>query len=150
MNKDLFFMQEALDEAKKGLAKGEVPVGAVLTFNNEIIAKGHNSPISSNDPSCHAEVNTIREAASILKNYRLEKTSLYVTLEPCSMCCGLLIHSRIENLIFAALDPKSGAVMSNASLLDASFINHKVNYSQGPLASQSSELLKSFFRARRS
>ena len=150
MNKDLLFMQEALDEAKKGLAKGEVPVGAVLTFNNEIIAKGHNSPISSNDPSCHAEVNTIREAANILKNYRLEKTSLYVTLEPCAMCCGLLIHSRIENLIFAALDPKSGAVMSNASLLDASFINHKVNYSQGPLASQSSELLKSFFRARRS
>ena len=149
MNKDLLFMQEALDEAKKGLAKGEVPVGAVLTFNNEIIAKGHNRPISSNDPSCHAEVNTIREAANILKNYRLEKTSLYVTLEPCAMCCGLLIHSRIENLIFAALDPKSGAVMSNASLLDASFINHKVNYSQGPLASQSSELLKSFFRARR-
>ena len=149
MNKDLLFMQEALDEAKKGSAKGEVPVGAVLTFNNEIIAKGHNSPISSNDPSCHAEVNTIREAANILKNYRLEKTSLYVTLEPCAMCCGLLIHSRIENLIFAALDPKSGAVMSNASLLDASFINHKVNYSQGPLASQSSELLKSFFRARR-
>lgn len=149
MNKDFLFMQEALDEAKKGLAKGEVPVGAVLTFNNEIIAKGHNSPISSNDPSCHAEVNTIREAANILKNYRLEKTSLYVTLEPCAMCCGLLIHSRIENLIFAALDPKSGAVMSNASLLDASFINHKVNYSQGPLATQSSELLKSFFRARR-
>ena len=143
MNKDLLFMQEALDEAKKGLAKGEVPVGAVLTFNNEIIAKGHNSPISSNDPSCHAEVNTIREAANILKNYRLEKTSLYVTLEPCAMCCGLLIHSRIENLIFAALDPKSGAVMSNASLLDASFINHKVNYSQGPLATQSSELLTS-------
>ena len=149
MNKDLLFMQEALDEAKKGLAKGEVPVGAVLTFNNEIIAKGHNSPISSNDPSCHAEVNAIREAANILKNYRLEKTSLYVTLEPCAMCCGLLIHSRIENLIFAALDPKSGAVKSNASLLDADFINHKVNYSQGPLENQSSELLKSFFRARR-
>ena len=149
MNKDLFFMQEALDEAKKGLAKGEVPVGAVLTFNNEIIAKGHNSPISSNDPSCHAEVNAIREAANILKNYRLEKTSLYVTLEPCAMCCGLLIHSRIENLIFAALDPKSGAVKSNASLLDADFINHKVHYSQGPLENQSSELLKSFFRARR-
>ena len=86
MNKDLLFMQEALHEAKKGLAKGEVPVGAVLTFNNEIIAKGHNSPISSNDPSCHAEVNTIREAARVLKNYRLEKTSLYVTLEPCAMC----------------------------------------------------------------
>ena len=149
MNRDLFFMQEALEEAKKGLAEGEVPVGAVLTYKNKIIAKGHNNPISSNDPSCHAEVNTIREAARVLENYRLEKTSLYVTLEPCSMCCGLLIHSRIENLIFAALDPKSGAVMSNANLLDAEFINHKVNYSQGPLEKQSSELLKSFFRARR-
>ena len=150
MNRDLFFMQEALEEAKKGLAEGEVPVGAVLTYKNKIIAKSHNTPISSNDPSCHAEVNTIREAARVLENYRLEKTSLYVTLEPCSMCCGLLIHSRIENLIFAALDPKSGAVMSNANLLDAEFINHKVNYSQGPLEKQSSELLKSFFRARRS
>ena len=149
MNRDLFFMQEALEEAKKGLAEGEVPVGAVLTYKNKIIAKSHNTPISSNDPSCHAEVNTIREAARVLENYRLEKTSLYVTLEPCSMCCGLLIHSRIENLIFAALDPKSGAVMSNANLLDAEFINHKVNYSQGPLEKQSSELLKSFFRARR-
>ena len=142
-------MQEAMAEAKKGLAEGEVPVGAVLTYKNKIIATGHNTPISSNDPSCHAEVNTIREAARVLENYRLEKTSLYVTLEPCSMCCGLLIHSRIENLIFAALDPKSGAVMSNANLLDAEFINHKVNYSQGPLEKQSSELLKSFFRARR-
>ena len=149
MNRDLFFMQEAMEEAKKGLAEGEVPVGAVLTYKNKIIATGHNTPISSNDPSCHAEVNTIREAARVLENYRLEKTSLYVTLEPCPMCCGLLIHSRIENLIFAALDPKSGAVMSNANLLDAEFINHKVNYSQGPLEQQSSELLKSFFRARR-
>jgi len=150
MNRDLFFMQEALEEAKKGLAEGEVPVGAVLTYKNKIIAKGHNTPISSNDPSCHAEVNTIREAAQVLENYRLEKTSLYVTLEPCAMCCGLLIHSRIENLIFAALDPKSGTVISNANLLDVEFINHKVNYSQGPLEQQSSELLKSFFRARRS
>ena len=84
MNRDLFFMEEALEEAKKGLAEGEVPVGAVLTYKNKIIAKGHNTPISSNDPSCHAEVNTIREAARVLENYRLEKTSLYVTLEPCS------------------------------------------------------------------
>ena len=149
MNKDLFFMQKALEEAKKGFSEGEVPVGAVLTLDNKIIAKGHNSPISSNDPSCHAEVNTIREAARVLKNYRLEKTSLYVTLEPCTMCCGLLIHSRIKNLIFAALDPKSGAVISNGNLLDADFINHKVNYYQGPLEDHSSELLKSFFQAKR-
>ncbi len=149
MNRDLFFMQEALEEAKRGLSEGEVPVGAVLTYENKIIAKGHNSPISSNDPSCHAEVNAVREAARVLGNYRLENTSLYVTLEPCAMCCGLLIHSRIEYLIFAALDSKSGAVMSNANLLDADFVNHKVNYSQGPLEKQSSELLKSFFRTRR-
>ena len=149
MNKDLFFMQKALEEAKKGFSEGEVPVGAVLTLDNKIIAKGHNSPISSNDPSCHAEVNAIRKAARVLKNYRLEKTSLYVTLEPCTMCCGLLIHSRIENLIFAALDPKSGAVISNGNLLDADFINHKVNYYQEPLEDHSSKVVKSFFRAKR-
>ena len=149
MNKDLFFMQEAIEEAKLGLAEGEVPVGAVLTLNDEIIAKAHNSPISSIDPSCHAEVNVIRNAARVLNNYRLEKTSLYVTLEPCAMCCGLLVHSRIENLVFAASDPKSGAVISNAKLLDADFMNHKVRYSQGPLQDKASDLLKSFFRARR-
>ena len=149
MNKDLFFMQEAIEEAKLGLAEGEVPVGAVLTLNDEIIAKAHNSPISSIDPSCHAEVNVIRNAARVLNNYRLEKTSLYVTLEPCAMCCGLLVHSRIENLVFAASDPKSGAVISNAKLLDADFMNHKVRYYQGPLEDEASDLLKSFFKARR-
>ena len=142
-------MQRALDQAKEAYRKGEVPVGAVITLGDEIIAESHNSPISSNDPSCHAEVNVIRKAARYLDNYRLEKTTLYVTLEPCMMCCGAIIHARIENLIFSVSDPKSGAVISNGSLLTSDFINHKVNFNHGPLRDESSELLKNFFKEKR-
>jgi tRNA(adenine34) deaminase len=149
VNKEIFFMQRALAQAKKASDMGEVPVGAVLTFEGEIIAESHNQPISMNDPNSHAEINVIRQAAKFFNNYRLEKTSIYVTLEPCMMCCGALIHSRIENLIFSATDPKSGTVISNGNLLDSSYINHKVAYSQGPLAEESSELLKNFFSKRR-
>ena len=149
MSKELFFMQRALEQAKKAEREGEVPVGAVLTFEDEIIAEAHNTPISINDPSGHAEVNVMRKGAQILNNYRLENTSLYVTLEPCMMCCGLLIHARVENLIFSATDPKSGSVISNANLLDSDFINHRVNYSQGPLAKESSKLLRKFFSDKR-
>ena len=149
MNKDFIFMQRALDQAKEAYRKGEVPVGAVITLGDEIIAESHNSPISSNDPSCHAEVNVIRKAARSLDNYRLEKTSLYVTLEPCMMCCGAIVHARIENLIFSVSDPKSGAVISNGMLLNSDFINHKVNFNHGPLRDESSELLKNFFKEKR-
>ena len=149
MSKELFFMQRALEQAKKAEREGEVPVGAVLTFEDEIIAEAHNTPISINDPSGHAEVNVMRKGAQILNNYRLENTSLYVTLEPCMMCCGLLIHARVENLIFSATDPKSGSVISNANLLDSDFVNHRVNYSQGPLAKESSKLLRKFFADKR-
>ena len=142
-------MQRALEQAKKAESEGEIPVGAVLTFEDEIIAEAHNTPISINDPSGHAEVNVMRKGAQILNNYRLENTSLYVTLEPCMMCCGLLIHARVENLIFSATDPKSGSVVSNANLLDSDFINHRVNYSQGPLAKESSKLLRKFFSDKR-
>lgn len=142
-------MQRALEQAKKAEREGEVPVGAVLTFEDEIIAEAHNTPISRNDPSGHAEVNVLRKGAQIFNNYRLENTSLYVTLEPCMMCCGLLIHARVENLIFSATDPKSGSVISNANLLDSDFVNHRVNYSQGPLAKESSKLLRKFFSDKR-
>ena len=142
-------MQRALEQAKKAEREGEVPVGAVLTFEDEIIAEAHNTPISINDPSGHAEVNVLRKGAQIFNNYRLENTSLYVTLEPCMMCCGLLIHARVENLIFSATDPKSGSVISNANLLDSDFVNHRVNYSQGPLAKESSKLLRKFFSDKR-
>ena len=142
-------MKRALDQAQKAFDIGEVPVGAVLTLDGEIIAESHNKPISTSDPSSHAEINVIREAAKFLKNYRLQNTTLYVTLEPCMMCCGALIHSRIENLVFSATDSKSGAVVSRANLLDSDFINHKVNYSQGTMAKESTDLLKRFFSQRR-
>lgn len=142
-------MKRALDQAQKAFDIGEVPVGAVLTLDGEIIAESHNKPISTSDPSSHAEINVIREAAKFLKNYRLQNTTLYVTLEPCMMCCGALIHARIENLVFSATDSKSGAVVSRANLLDSDFINHKVNYSQGTMAKESSDLLKRFFSHRR-
>ena len=142
-------MKKALDQAQKAFDIGEVPVGAVLTLDGEIIAESHNKPISTSDPSSHAEIIVIREAAKFLKNYRLQNTTLYVTLEPCMMCCGALIHARIENLVFSATDSKSGAVVSRANLLDSDFINHKVNYSQGTMAKESSDLLKRFFSQRR-
>ena len=149
MKKDLFFMQRALKQANDAAILGEVPVGAVLTLNDEIIAEDHNRSISLNDPSAHAEINVIRKGAELLGNYRLPNTSLYVTLEPCMMCCGALVHARIESLIFSAADPKSGAVISNLNLLEAEFLNHAISFKQGPLIKESSDLLKCFFRERR-
>ena len=149
MIKDLFFMQRALKQANDAANLGEVPVGAVLTLNDEIIAEDHNRAISLNDPSAHAEINVIRKGAELLGNYRLPNTSLYVTLAPCMMCCGALVHARIDNLIFSAADPKSGAVISNLNLLEAEFLNHNVSFKQGPLIKESSDLLKCFFKERR-
>ena len=149
MKKDLFFMQRALKQAKDASILGEVPVGAVLTLNDEIIAEDHNRSISLNDPSAHAEINVLRKGSELLGNYRLPNTSLYVTLEPCMMCCGALVHARIGNLIFSAADPKSGAVISNLNLLEAEFLNHAISFRQGPLIKESSNLLKCFFRERR-
>ena len=149
MKKDLFFMQRALKQANDAANLGEVPVGAVLTLNDEIIAEDHNRSISLNDPSAHAEINVIRKGAELMGNYRLTNTSLYVTLEPCMMCCGALVHARIDNLIFSAADPKSGAVISNLNLLEAEFLNHSISFKQGPLIEESSDLLKCFFRERR-
>ena len=142
-------MERALYQAKKAYEANEVPVGAILTIDDEIIAEGHNQPIASDDPTSHAEINVIRTAAKALSNYRLENSSIYVTLEPCLMCCGALIHARIENLVFSAKDPKSGAVISNTRALDFDFTNHKVQYSQGPFAEESSKLLKQFFADKR-
>ena len=142
-------MKRALMQAKDAAILGEVPVGAVLTLNGEIIAEDHNRSISLNDPSAHAEINVIRKAANLLGNYRLPNTSLYVTLEPCMMCCGALVHARVNNLIFSAADPKSGVVISNLNFLEEEFLNHSINFKQGPLIEESSDLLKCFFRERR-
>ena len=149
MNQDLIFMKRAFLQAQKAYVEDEVPVGAVLVKDGEIIAESYNQLIQLNDPTSHAEINVIRKASKILGNYRLNNTSLYVTLEPCLMCCGAMIHARIENLIFSTKDPKSGAVVSNARALDYNFINHKVRYSYGPLKEECSNLLKKFFSEKR-
>ena len=149
MNQDLSFMKRAILQAQTAYEEDEVPVGAVLVKDGEIIAESYNQLIQLNDPTSHAEINVIRKASKILGNYRLNNTSLYVTLEPCLMCCGAMIHARIENLIFSTKDPKSGAVVSNARALDYNFINHKVRYSYGPLKEECSNLLKKFFSEKR-
>jgi tRNA(adenine34) deaminase len=142
-------MQQALYLAEKAALLNEVPVGAVLVFDNKVIAEGHNAPISHQDPSAHAEILALRTGAKYLNNYRLPKTTLYVTLEPCLMCAGALVHARIERLVFGAFDQRAGAICSCSGILDASFLNHRVTYTSGVLAAQSAQLLQAFFRARR-
>ena len=142
-------MKLALDEAKLAFSKKEVPVGAVLVKGDKVISRSHNQPISKNDPSGHAEMNVLRDAAKTMDNYRLNGTSLYVTLEPCLMCFGACIHARIDRLIFATEDQKSGVVINNLNLEKQSFFNHKISISSGILARESSELLKKFFQERR-
>tara|TARA_B100000575_G_scaffold156914_1_gene125276 strand:- start:6 stop:437 length:432 start_codon:yes stop_codon:yes gene_type:complete len=142
-------MKLALEEAKLAYLKKEVPVGAVLVQDNEIISRSHNQSITKNNPSGHAEMNVLRDAANKLDNYRLNGASLYVTLEPCLMCFGACIHARIDRLIFATEDQKSGVVINNLNLKEESFFNHKISISSGILATESSELLKKFFQERR-
>ena len=142
-------MKLALDEAKLAYSKNEVPVGAVLVKDNEVISRSHNQSISKIDPSSHAEINVLRNAAKTMDNYRLNGTSLYVTLEPCLMCFGACIHARIDRLIFSTEDQKSGVVINNLNLREESFFNHKILITSGILAAESSELLKKFFLERR-
>lgn len=146
---DLHFMQEAIALAKQGALLGEVPVGAVVVQAGEIIGQGFNQPITQNDPSAHAEVVAIRDAAKHLNNYRLIDTTLYVTLEPCNMCAGLLVHARIKRLIFGTTEPRAGAIISQTQFLQSNFINHHILVEGGILAEECSDLLKQFFKARR-
>lgn len=147
---DLRCMERALELADKAAAAGEVPVGAVIaSASGEIIAEGWNRPISSCDPTAHAEIVTLRAAAAHTGNYRLPGTTLYVTVEPCTMCAGALLHGRIERLVFAALEPKAGAILSQSRVLDAPFCNHRVRYEQGLLAGAAAERMSGFFQRRR-
>lgn len=145
---DFPWMQMALEEAEKARALNEVPVGAVVVKDGEMIAVGSNAPISSVDPTAHAEVIALRRAAQRLNNYRLPGVTLYVTLEPCLMCIGAMVHARIARLVFGAYDPKLGAVMST-KLLDSEMLNHKIAYEGGVLEPACSHLLKSFFLQKR-
>jgi tRNA(adenine34) deaminase len=146
---DLEFMAAALAEAHQAAQRGEVPVGAVLVFENRVIARAGNRTIAECDPTAHAEIVALRAAAKILKNYRLLGSILYVTIEPCAMCCGAMIQARIARLVYGADDLKGGAVRSCFSVLDHPRLNHRVAVTSGVLADDSAAILKTFFSAKR-
>lgn len=148
-SQDLEFMRQALELAAEGAAQGEVPVGAVVVCDGEVVGRGFNQPISLNDPSAHAEMLAVRQAAVSLANYRLPNATLYVTLEPCSMCAGMLVHARIGRLVFAAAEPRAGAVVSRMQLLDSHWLNHRVLVEGGLLATEAKAMLQQFFQERR-
>ncbi|MBF6622341.1 MAG: tRNA adenosine(34) deaminase TadA [Pseudomonadales bacterium 32-61-5] len=146
---DALFMREALALAAQGAALGEVPVGAVLVQDGQIIGRGFNCPISRHDPSAHAEMVAIRDAALQLENYRLPGSTLYVTLEPCSMCAGLIVHSRIQRVVYGATEPKAGVALSRGQFFAQDFLNHRVLVEGGVLADECGAALSDFFRQRR-
>lgn len=142
-------MQRALELAQRAAASGEVPVGAVLVKDQVIIGEGHNQVITLSDPSAHAEIMALRAAGRAVDNYRIIDTTLYVTLEPCAMCAGAITHARVNTLVFAAKDPRTGAVSSAIEVLNHPTMNHRVNVLDGVLEKQSALLLRRFFQARR-
>jgi len=146
---DEYWMRRALDHAEAAGANGEIPVGAVLIGKDGYLAGAGNSPITRQDPTAHAEILVIRDAAVQLQNYRLPGTTLYVTLEPCAMCMGAMIHARIERLVYGAADPKTGAVSSVYRIGEDGCLNHTIAVRSGVLAEQCGRLLKTFFKARR-
>ena len=146
---DIEWMRYALDLAGRALEQGEVPVGAVVVMDEEVIGEGWNRPIGRNDPTAHAEIVAMRAAGQRLGNYRLTGTTLYVTLEPCLMCAGAMIHARIRRLVFGAHDPKRGAVNSTVHALETPGLNHQLEVCGGVLAQACADRLQGFFRARR-
>lgn len=146
---DDHWMQQALALAQRAESEGEVPVGAVLIWNDELIAEAWNQPIAHHDPTAHAEILAMRKAGQALKNYRLLDTTLYVTLEPCAMCAAAIVHARVKRLVFGACDPKAGAVESVMQLFDNPKLNHHVDAHGHVLADECSALLKRFFQNRR-
>jgi tRNA(adenine34) deaminase len=149
MNTDEEVMREALRLAVKGGEQGEVPVGAVVVKEGKVIGRGYNAPISSSDPTAHAEIRAMREASTTLGNYRLEGCLLYVTLEPCAMCAGAIMHARIARLVYGAADPKTGACGGVIDLFSEKRLNHHTRVEGGVLASEAGRILSEFFQARR-
>jgi len=146
---DLEAMEAALTEARLAAEAGEVPIGAVVVRDGEIVARGQNRVLRDVDPTAHAEIVALRAAAAALGNYRLSHCTLYVTLEPCAMCAGAMIHARIDRLVFAAADPKAGAAGSVLAVVNHPKLNHQITVEQGIFAEQTAELLRGFFRERR-
>jgi tRNA(adenine34) deaminase len=147
---DARFMQRALDLALEASHAGEVPVGAVLVLDDEVIGEGFNAPISRTDPTAHAEIRALRQGAERARNYRLPGSTLYVTLEPCAMCAGAIVHARVARLVFGAADPKTGACGSVIDLFSQSRLNHHTQVVGGVLAEDCSRVLRNFFALRRS
>ena len=147
---DAFFMQKALEQANLAYEKDEVPVGAILVKNNKVLSAAHNLSITENDPSAHAEILCLKEAGKALKNYRLIGTTLYVTLEPCMMCAGAIIHARISRLVYATSDEKTGFINSRYNIAENEWLNHKIDITSGILDEDCSKLIKSFFKDKRS
>lgn len=146
---DRAWMTEALAEARAAAEAGEVPIGAVVVHEDRIVARGQNRTLRAVDPTAHAEVVALRAAAGALGNYRLNGCTLYVTLEPCAMCAGAMIHARLDRLVFAAPDPKTGACGSVLDVLNHPRLNHQMQVEQGVLAEECAALLRNFFRQRR-
>jgi tRNA(adenine34) deaminase len=146
---DHYWMQQAFELAKHAQQQGEVPIGAVIVANGELIAEGWNQPISQCDPTAHAEVVALRAAAKQLNNYRMPGTTLYVTLEPCAMCAGAIIQARIQRLVYATSDPRAGAAGTIFNVLQSPHLNHRVECEHGIMAEACSQLLKDFFQQRR-
>ncbi|SRR5579883_1147941 len=148
-DQDIIWMQRAIQLAEYAAMQEEVPVGAILVLNDQVIGEGYNQPISQCDPTAHAEIMALRAGAERIGNYRLLNATLYVTLEPCLMCAGAIVHARIKQVIYGATDPKAGAIVSMAKVLDKPFLNHRVAYTGGLLADLCGTMLSRFFQARR-
>ena len=146
---DRQFMQQALEQAELAAIAGEVPVGAVLVRDGQVIAKGFNQPISNHDPSAHAEIMALRDAAQAELNYRLPGTTLYVTLEPCIMCAGAMLHARVGRVVFGAADPKTGAAGSVLNVFAEKQINHQTQVEGGIMGDECGQVLRDFFKGRR-
>lgn len=149
LEQDESFMMLALEQAALAERKGEVPVGAVVVSNGVVIGRGHNRMILDQDPTAHAEVVALRQAAQVLKNYRVVPATLYVTLEPCAMCAGAMVHARLQALVFGASEPRAGAVCSQQRFFESGYLNHQVATRGGILAEASSVRLRAFFKGRR-
>ena len=143
------FMRAALDEAEKARELDEIPIGAIVTLNNEIIGRGYNSVIKNSDPTCHAEIMALRDAANSLTNYRLPEVNLYVTLEPCIMCLGAIFHARVKQVYFGAYDAKFHSCDPNQQLINNKTINHHTSFEGGVLEKECSTLLKTYFKNKR-
>jgi tRNA(adenine34) deaminase len=143
------FMREALEEARRGFDAGEVPIGAVVTLDGQIIGRGFNQPIGRVDPTAHAEIIALRDAAAAVGNYRLVDTTLYVTIEPCLMCVGAMVHARVGTLVFGAAEPKAGAVVSTMRVHEHAALNHRLAVIEGVLEADCRAIIQEFFKLRR-